>query len=403
MLDAVALVMAAAGIGKFLDLPDFKASLSTWALIPERFAPVVAIGVPLLEVTIGAAWLLRLAPRAGVIGSASLLAAFSAVLGLHLLLAQPPECECFGLIQRYYTGRGDARTALIRNGALMTVLFIGVFIRRKPVAMSCHRSPRSSDASLRMGFTLLEVLVCIAVVAALLSLALPALQRSRGEARHSVSMSNLRSHAQVFGAYCADWHDMFPYFTDSKLSKTTLRVETRGIEQPVRYFEAFNFWNWGLADGYYGGDPFQSSFWPPDYWPFHGVADPPPFAWTGYYYGCSFLADPLFWNPSTRTNQSQWRATRADEVTYPSRKGLLVAAYPLEAEFHDKELVDYWADLTATFARCDGSVARVGLGTFLPPMESGDGAWEPPAGYHASWWFPMLHTFDGVRGRDTEP
>ncbi len=403
IVDVVALVLLVAGVSKLLDVPAFEDALKTWQFVPSAFARPAALIVPLVEVLSAGAWLLRLWPLPGIIATGGLLVVFSSFRGVHLVFAEPPKCGCFGPIQQFYAGLGEAEVVLVRNGVLTGLLILGVLLRRNPRGGSSSLAAQQPLSEHRCcGFTIVELMLCIAVLALVLALLLPALQASRREAQNAVSEANLRTHAQIFALYSADWREVFPYVTDPRLPETTLRVESRGWQMNIKYFEAFNFWNWGLADGYYGGDPFHPSFYPPAYWPAHGVDAPPPYAWSGYYLGCSFLADPNFWNPSTRTGQTQWRPVRTDEVLYPSRKGLLIAAYPLEADFHAKGLVDSWPDLRATFARVDSSLARVGLGAILPPMESGDGVWDPPAGYHGGWWFPILHTLDGARGRDIE-
>jgi prepilin-type N-terminal cleavage/methylation domain-containing protein len=61
----------------------------------------------------------------------------------------------------------------------------------------------------RRGFTLLELLVCIAIVAVLVSLLLPLMSDARLAGQRAVSLSNLHSNVQYMSAYTLDHKDDF--------------------------------------------------------------------------------------------------------------------------------------------------------------------------------------------------
>jgi prepilin-type N-terminal cleavage/methylation domain-containing protein/prepilin-type processing-associated H-X9-DG protein len=63
----------------------------------------------------------------------------------------------------------------------------------------------------RRGFTLVELLVVIAVLAVLIALLLPAVNRARESARQAVCSSNLRQLAGAMLAYTADNDGAFPF------------------------------------------------------------------------------------------------------------------------------------------------------------------------------------------------
>ena len=65
------------------------------------------------------------------------------------------------------------------------------------------------------GFTLIELLVVISIIAVLIALLLPALDRARGEAQAIMCMALHRQWALAFVAYSEDNNDEFPLFASS--------------------------------------------------------------------------------------------------------------------------------------------------------------------------------------------
>lgn len=73
----------------------------------------------------------------------------------------------------------------------------------KPFSIRKH--PR-----LRPSFTLVELLVAIAVIAVLAALLFPLLERMRGKSQQAVCSSNLRQFSGAFGMYLDDWDGVYP-------------------------------------------------------------------------------------------------------------------------------------------------------------------------------------------------
>lgn len=248
----------------------------------------------------------------------------------------------------------------------------------------------------RRGFTLLELLVSLSVVAILIALAIPVIAASRNSAWDAVSMSNLRSHAQASSQYASDHADYYMYFMKPEFSSTLLVEEIDLQYGPALFFWNYTLWHLKLASPYYGysydhdifHDPSQNFERRPWY----------PFS-TSYSFPCAFLGRPEFWDLKTRLEgPSQLTGTRTAEVRFPSNKSLFVKTWPYEVTAASETLGEH-ARLTAAFA--DGSSSHAPLQDRIKGVRMGEGVTHVPEGsYHHDDWPPLLHTTDGVHGRD---
>jgi len=241
-------------------------------------------------------------------------------------------------------------------------------------------------------FTLLELILVIALVGLLLSLLSPALFSARQFARTGISLSNLRLHAAAFEMYGTDAKGQAPYLVAPTPALHVIRNQTHDVAVAVPYFESNVYWNIGLADTYYAGDPWSRSFRSP--FRTTPISRDFPMA-TTYSKTCALLASPEYFIMESRTYPPiGLRGVRLDEVVFPSKKSVLgdYATVKFGGQSPTISLIGFF----------DGHAARVAQVHIDDP---GDGlaAFEHYGGHLLGrFQFPFLHTFAGVRARDLE-
>lgn len=89
-------------------------------------------------------------------------------------------------------------------------------------APGCHRPSTSEET----GFTLVELLVVIGIIAVLIAILLPTLSRAREAAKGTVCMAHLRSIGQAFHAYLADnkGYGSMAFFGDYNQKGTVVNI-----------------------------------------------------------------------------------------------------------------------------------------------------------------------------------
>ena len=80
---------------------------------------------------------------------------------------------------------------------------------------NCVVHPHRSQAD---GFTIVELLVVISIIALLISLLLPALARAKEDALSTVCLANLRSQGQMLAEYESTFEDAIPYADDNGIA-----------------------------------------------------------------------------------------------------------------------------------------------------------------------------------------
>jgi len=80
------------------------------------------------------------------------------------------------------------------------------------------------------GFTLVELLVVISVIALLMAILLPALQKAKYQAKRVFCMNNVRQQSVIFFTYAHDNDGKFPPHTE----RVALRVKDTYISAEVK-------------------------------------------------------------------------------------------------------------------------------------------------------------------------
>ncbi len=377
------------GFAKLLDIEEFWGSLSGWSLIPRGIAGPLTFVVPILEVSIAGCFLAGLRRFHMGIVLIALLCIFQTAYIIEWMKGESPKCACLGILVRHWMFASLAKHVIIRNIVLIAML--GISIMRTQRATGDSRATQRRANVAERGFTLLETLVVCAMVAVLIAMTLPVLQRIRFSSRESRNLANLRSHTQLFITYTAVHRDSMPAFMDTKKPLTTLTTQS-GLIATFPYFYASTGWNIALADELYDGHWDSPTFTTP--------YSPGPPSMSQYQWSCSFLADPAYYNVTRKHLPLQLRAVRIDEVLFPSAKVMLCAQRPFATRsvMSGASPTDH-----AHVSMVDGRAVSVVVNDTNPSVRGGDGHY-PDWGSLSSEHFPGIfvgtHTVDGVRGRD---
>ncbi len=235
------------------------------------------------------------------------------------------------------------------------------------------------------GFTLIETLVSIGIIAVLVAILVPGVASVRNSAIDAASLANLRTHAQIVSVYAVDHNDRAPYFADPDATFSVVRAHGRTIV--FEYFGSSEIWPYALVDQYYqfGLDDGMGIFARP------GPEVPV------YQYSPTMITRPQFWNDRTRS-VGQLRAVRLSETRYPSAKAVFLEWDPQRGlpiwtmeHMHRNER---WA-----FALVDGSARRFDRAAMVRPYPRGEGT---SHGARFNFGIVGMHTVDGILGRDVQ-
>lgn len=400
LLFFVACVFLYAAIIKFSALDDFLISLDSWSLVPENLHPVVSVLVPATELSAALFFLLNLSKRNAAYLMSILLIAFSITYASHLITTEIPDCNCMGKILAFNSERDEALFVLIRNGIMLLMVIAGLVLTKttpNPASPTPHQqdTTQGQRATLtRAGFTLIETLATIALIAILVSLLLPSLSSVRDLSKNTRATSDLRQHATIVSLYTDDWDGNLPFFADPFATQTVVR--TSQVTVAFQYFSSHIFWPYPLMDTYYrgvtiGDDVFRSPF----------LDDTTVFD-TAYYYTCSAIASPAYWDENSRSGMTQLKPNKLSSVRYPSAKGLMsIDPWLFVWQTNTIVTAENNAQFKTMIADMSGAVHSIPVGKLQETVNTGDGGTTAELGGHRLGAYPSaMHTRHGILGRD---
>lgn len=240
------------------------------------------------------------------------------------LTAMPgaPACGCLGA---RLAGQGHENTfGIVRNAGLLLASI--VMLRRAGPKRVRAMPPlmRGTGPYAASGFSVIELIVSIAVVAVLVALALPALRGARGQARQADTLSMLRQLAVATTLYQGDFDGVFPYMGIPGKPWEGLRIDGQRVQTSMydnpSYFAQTMYYANLLVPGYF--DARSAIDWPGTYGQrsrgdVHFIS---PYEMTA-----TAFAAPRYWlGDDPPDDLSLYRAVRVEECAFPSNKGLLL-------------------------------------------------------------------------------
>lgn len=296
------------------------------------------------------------------------------------------SCGCLGRLGQYVPFTERPVFVLSRNGLLVVGLW--AYVWRGRVRTPPRVTGERALGVASRGFTLIETLLVIALLAVLIALAVPHLGRVRDKARETKMVSMMRSHAMVIGQYATDYRGVFPYLTDPLATRSVIRRESLDIALECKYFDAAFRWHIGLADGYYNGALSMDLF--------GGRGPEARFSGTSsVVYPYSFMARPEYWDLTTRAREPQQflSITEAD-VTFPNAKALTTEAL---GEIDPSAIP---VGPCVGFVDCHARVVTASEATNTGPKPLDERLRFQTFGFPAFLHAPFLCTQAGARGRD---
>lgn len=174
------------------------------------------------------------------------------------------------------------------------------------------------------GFSLIELLVTIGIIAILIALLVPALAGARGSARQTVCLSNLRGIGAVFGSYNGAYNDAYPFASLDEWLQLDPPGEDGGGLIWTDPWKLVTYWPALMHEVAPWHDHFQA-------WVCPGADREPSKPWkagntyrmSSYSYARAFQAAPALWRPGAAHDPSLLRAVRASEVQFPASKVIM--------------------------------------------------------------------------------
>jgi len=176
------------------------------------------------------------------------------------------------------------------------------------------------------GFTLIEILVVIAVIAVLMGIAIPTLWGARRSAVITVTLANQRQADQVLRLYLQDHNELYPNWGEPGTFAAELNWDEQDQFITDRWWDQSVYWGLYLhmlgyegwtslgpasADGSYEQAVREADCVGCDLMSWHVITN------TAY-------AAPPFWDEAIPPDKQYHKALRSTSIAYPSNKGILI-------------------------------------------------------------------------------
>ncbi len=256
---------------------------------------------------------------------------------------------------------------------------------------------------MRRAFTLIEVLVVIAIMALLISILLPALGGARTAGKQIQALANARTVAQSFGLYLNDYDQTYPFIKPGSMDgmpggDDVLFFQWYPEGTFIGVAPPFDVMGWAWPAVLKNVAPWEENY---SVWVSPGKDttlpesaslgshDMDPSEDVSWRYSNAFVSDPKLWNGNAVNDPSLYRAVHEHEVTGMSGKVLLWDTH-LAYLRGEPELVEGHWDAPTPMAFAD-SHAEV-----RNPLDAAEGVFNPLTGSRTR----LHNTPNGVRGMD---
>lgn len=207
------------------------------------------------------------------------------------------------------------------------------------------------------GFTLIEILVVIAVIAVLLGIAIPTLRGARRSAIIVVTLANQQQAERVLRLYLQDNDERYPnwgepgtFAAELNWDEQDLFITDRWWDQPVYwgvYLHMLGYEGWaGMGpeanNGTYEQAVLKSDCVGCDLMSWHSITN------TAY-------AAPTFWDATTSPDKKYHETLRSTSIAYPSNKGVLILRRGIlgRSRTLDQDMIHFGDGHGATLLRSD--------------------------------------------------
>jgi prepilin-type N-terminal cleavage/methylation domain-containing protein len=212
LVSLLGFVFLLAALTKSIALEQFTSVVEHLSGTGRTVASGLSFVLVVWEVTLGSMLMMRLDLRRMLILSFLTITVFTGALIVLKVNPSGASCGCFGFAKSSMGPNEDTTIGLLRNAALLLVngwLILSSRVFSGPQKGLVKESPSHRTAT--TGFTLVETLVVIAIIAVLVAIALPTLSKTRKQGKTTMSFATHQQLVAAINTYGADFKDALPF------------------------------------------------------------------------------------------------------------------------------------------------------------------------------------------------